>query len=294
MKKIPKIKKLILSGGGIKGIAIASALETLDNEIKLFSTVREIIGSSIGAYIAFFICIGVSLRKIRVIFENIRLDQFQEFDMKMFISKFGFDEGSKMMNFVKAIIQTQGIDPKITFRQLKKISKYRLIITASNISRSAPKYFSAKETPDFPILTALRISGGYPFAFTPVEIDGELFSDGAIISPIASSIITKKEKKKTLAILCSRPTNEIKIESIYQYILCVIYCIVDSLTEQLVKQLKYKVVIESSVPSMKFNITEEECALLEKTGENSAREWLSNYDLSERYVSIASAVRGPS
>ena len=294
MKKIPKIKKLILSGGGIKGIAIASALETLDNEIKLFSTVREIIGSSIGAYIAFFICIGVSLRKIRVIFENIRLDQFQEFDMKMFISKFGFDEGSKMMNFVKAIIQTQGIDPKITFRQLKKISKYRLIITASNISRSAPKYFSAKETPDFPILTALRISGGYPFAFTPVEIDGELFSDGAIISPIASSIITKKEKKKTLAILCSRPTNEIKIESIYQYILGVIYCIVDSLTEQLVKQLKYKVVIESSVPSMKFNITEEECALLEKTGENRAREWLSNYDLSERYVSIASAVRGPS
>ena len=75
--KIPKIKKLILSGGGIKGIAIASALETLDDKIQLFSTVREIIGSSIGAYIAFFICIGVSLRKIRVIFENIRLDQFQ-------------------------------------------------------------------------------------------------------------------------------------------------------------------------------------------------------------------------
>jgi len=181
-----------------------------------------------------------------------------------------------MMNFVKAIIQTQGIDPNITFKQLKKISKYRLIITASNISRSAPKYFSSKNTPDFPILTALRISGGYPFAFTPVEIDGELYSDGAIISPIASSIITKKEKKTTLAILCSRPTDEIKIESIYQYILGVIYCIVDSLTEQLVKQLKHKVVIQSSIPSMKFNITEEECLLLEKTGEDSAREWLSN------------------
>jgi predicted acylesterase/phospholipase RssA len=274
--KIPKIKKLILSGGGIKGIAIASALETLDNEIQLFSSVKQIIGSSIGAYIAFFICIGVSLRKIRVIFENIRLDQFQEFDMKMFISKFGFDEGNKMMNFVKAIIQTQGIDPNITFKQLKKISKYRLIITASNISRSAPKYFSSKNTPDFPILIALRISGGYPFAFTPVEIDGELYSDGAIISPIASSIITKKEKKTTLAIICSRPTDEIKIESIYQYILGVIYCIVDSLTEQLVKQLKYKVVIQSSIPSMKFNITEEECLLLEKIGEDSAREWLSN------------------
>ena len=275
--KIPKIKKLILSGGGIKGIAIASALETLDNEIQLFSSVKQIIGSSIGAYIAFFICIGVSLRKIRVIFENIRLDQFQEFDMKMFISKFGFDEGNKMMNFVKAIIQTQGVDPNITFKQLKKISKYRLIITASNISRSAPKYFSAKDTPDFPILTALRISGGYPFAFTPVEIDGELYSDGAIISPIASSIITKKDRNNTLAILCSRPTDEIKIESIYQYILGVIYCIVDSLTEQLVKQLKYKVVIQSSVPSMKFNITEEECALLEKTGADSAIDWLSNY-----------------
>lgn len=49
--KIPKIKKIILSGGGIKGIAIASALETLDDKIQLFSTVREIIGSSIrGLY----------------------------------------------------------------------------------------------------------------------------------------------------------------------------------------------------------------------------------------------------
>jgi hypothetical protein len=52
---------------------------------------------------------------------------------------------------------------------------------------------------------------------------------------------------------------------------------VDSLTEQLAKQLKHKVIIQSTVPSMKFNINEEECALLEKTGEDSAKEWLSNY-----------------
>lgn len=68
----------------------------------------------------------------------------------------------------------------------------------------------------------------------------------------------------------------------------------DSLTEQLAKQLKHKVIIKSTVPSMKFNITEEECALLEKTGEDSANDWLSNYEFSERYASIASAVLGPS
>ena len=269
-KKIPKIKTLILSGGGIKGIAITSALETLDTEINLFSNVKQIIGSSIGAYIAFFICIGVSLRKIRIIYENIRLDQFQEFDLKMFISKYGFDDGNKMAKFVKAIIQTQNIDINITFKDLEKISKYDLIISASNISRSMPKHFSAKNTPDFPIITALRISGGYPFAFTPVEIDGELYSDGAIISPIASN--------NTLGIICSRETSEVKIESIYQYILSVIYCIVDSLTEQLIKLLKHKVLIKSSIPAMKFDITEEERSLLELTGKNSALEWLSMFN----------------
>ena len=277
-KKIPKIKTLILSGGGIKGIAITSALETLDIEINLFSNVKQIIGSSIGAYIAFFICIGVSLRKIRIIFENIRLDQFQEFDLKMFISKYGFDDGNKMAKFVKAIIQTQNIDINITFKDLEKISKYDLIISASNISRSMPKHFSAKNTPDFPIITALRISGGYPFAFTPVEIDGELYSDGAIISPIASNIISKKDKNNTLGIICSRETSEVKIESIYQYILSVIYCIVDSLTEQLIKLLKHKVLIKSSIPAMKFDITEEERASLEQIGKNSALEWLSMFN----------------
>ena len=51
-------KKLLISGGGVKGLAICGVLEWLQENTKILDSVEEIYGSSIGAYIGFFYGLG--------------------------------------------------------------------------------------------------------------------------------------------------------------------------------------------------------------------------------------------
>ncbi len=276
MKK-PKFKQLILSGGGIKGIAIVGALEKLDEEIKILSTVKKIIGTSVSSYIALFLAIGLNLRKIKAIFENVNFGDFQEFDVKLLLSKFGLDEGNKFMSFFKATMITLGINPNITFKELEGIAKYEIVIVGTNINNSKAVYFSAKDTPDMLVTTALRISGGYPFAFTPVEIDGDLYADGGLVSPIASELIEKKDKNKTLGIALHRGFSRYQSSDLQGFGYGIISCMVDSLLDSKLLNLKHYIIISYPLNSMDFQVDKEEKNKMAEFGKERAKEWLEKF-----------------
>jgi len=277
MKK-PKIKNLVLSGGGIKGLAICGALEKLDEKMKILSTVKTIIGSSIGAFVGFFLSIGLSIKKIKAIYCSFNFNDFQEVDLKLFISKFGLDEGNKFLSLVKATIVTQGYDPKITFKDLEKISKYKLIIVGTNVNLSSAKYFSSEHTPDFEVYQALRISGGYPLAFTPVEIDGDLFSDGGIVSPLPSELIPKSEVNKTLGLAIHRSNKRYKTDNVFEYLFGVISCILDSLLDKNIESLKHVILLSYPIGPMEFGIDNDEKQKLYNYGTEMADNWLNNFE----------------
>ncbi len=275
--KIPKIKKLILSGGGIKGIAIVGALQELDNNINILSTTKTIIGTSVSAYIAFFLAIGLSIHKIRVIFENINFGDFQEFDIKLLLSKYGLDEGCKFTAFVKATMNTQNINHNITFKELAEISKYHIIIVGTNVNTSKAVYFSADDTPDMQVIIALRISGCYPFAFTPIEMNGDYYADGGLASPLASELVSKKEKKNTLGIALHRGYERYKTDDLQSYGMSVISCLVDSLLDSKLCCLKHYIVISYPINSMEFNLVREEKNRMSEFGKEMAKKWLDKF-----------------
>jgi len=276
MKKF-KFNKLLLSGGGIKGIGICGALDKLEEETNILSNIKTIIGTSIGAYIAFFLSIGLSVKKIRIIFENIDFSEFQEFDIKLLLSKFGLDEGNKFFSFVKATIITQNLNPNITFAELAKISNYQIILVGTNVNTSKPVYFSAENTPDMLVTLALRISCGYPFAFTPVEMNGELYADGGLASPIASELIEKKELNKTLAIVLHRGFERYETNDLKSYGFGVISCMVDSLLDSKLARLKHYIVISYPVNSMNFSITKEEKNKIFEYAREKTKDWLDKF-----------------
>lgn len=276
MKK-PKITKLLLSGGGIKGAAICGAIEKLDEEIKIMSTVKTIIGTSISAYIAFFLALGFSIRRVKVVFENLNFSDFQEFDIKLLLSKFGLDDGTKFNLFVKATLTTQNFNPCMTFKELKELSKYNIILTGTNINTAKPVYFSAEHTPDMQVCQALRISGGYPFVFTPIEIDGELYADGGLTSPIASELIKKKDNNNTLAIVLHRGFSKYKTDDLKSYGIGVISCLVDSLLDSKLLNIKHSIVISYPLSSMEFGVDKEEKNKMIEFGREKAAEWLNKF-----------------
>lgn len=270
------IKNLVLSGGGIKGLAICGCLEYLQENTKIFDTVEKIYGSSIGAYIAYFICLGIKPGNIAQIFEKVNLGNLQEFDIQLLLNEFGFDKGVKFANLLRATVITQGYDPEMTFAELDKISKYKLYICGTNITRSKPVNFSVETHPDMKVKDALRISGGYPIAFTPIKIDNELYGDGAIMCPLALDEIENLDETLGIAIHKSGQLNN--TNAVHNYLMSIISCIIDSLTEKLIKSLKYIIVISYPLHAMEFDIDDNEKQKLRNNGKEMAEEWWKKID----------------
>ena len=58
----------------------------------------------------------------------------------------------------------------INFEEFFEVHEIDLVLTGTNIETMRSQYFSRKETPDFKVVDALRISMSFPFAFKPVKI----------------------------------------------------------------------------------------------------------------------------
>ena len=265
-------KKLLISGGGIKGLAICGVLEWLQENTKILDSIEEIYGSSIGAYIGFFIGLGISFKNIAEIFE-IDLIEFTDIDIKLFLNEFGFDKGTKFSNLLKATIKIKGFSPTMTFEEFQTISKYKLFVSATNISKAQIEYFSVDTHPKMEVVMALRISGSYPVAFTPIRIGDDLYADGAIISPIPCDLIKKEDKKRTLCIVNHRSINNNNTDTLHSYILSVISCIVDSLTDKNVDCMKHVITLQYPLHAMDFGISFEEKLKMIEYGKERAQEW---------------------
>jgi predicted acylesterase/phospholipase RssA len=265
-------KKLLISGGGVKGLAICGVLEWLQDNTKILDSIEEIYGSSIGSYIGFFIGIGISFKRIQELFK-MDLIEFLDIDIKIFLEEFGFDNGTKFTNLIKAIIKIQGYSPTMTFEEFQTISKYKLFISGTNINKSRIEYFSVDTHPQMEIITALRISGSYPVAFTPIKIGDDLYADGAIISPLPCDLIKKEEKKRTLCIVNHRSITENNTDTLHSYILSVISCIIDSLTDKNVDCMRHVITLQYPLHAMDFGISIEEKLKMIEYGKEKAQEW---------------------
>ena len=269
-----KIETLLISGGGIKGIASAACLEILQDAGKL-KDVKRIIGSSIGALIGTLICCKFTLKQIKLLLKGVNLSELQKFDIALFLARYGFDNGENFVKFFDTIMQSKNLNPDMTFKELYEFSKYELILIGTNISKSKITYFSYKTFPDLKVKDALRISAGYPMAFTPVIINGDKYADGAIASPMGSELLTEEEKEKCLGIAIHRGMSSYETNSLPSYLFSIIGCIVDSLTDWNVKNLKHCIRISYPLHAMDFDITDEEKNKLEEEGVRVAKEWIN-------------------
>lgn len=275
-----KIENLLISGGGIKGIASAASLEYLDENNKL-KDLKKIVGSSIGALIGTLMCCNISLKQIKLLLKGINFSELQKFDVSLFLSDYGFDQGDNFLKFFNTVLLSKNLNPEMTFQELHKISKYELILIGTNISKSKTTYFSYKDFPDFKVRDALKISAGYPIAFTPSIINGDKYADGAIASPMGSELLTEKEKEITLGIAIHRGIPSYNTDSLPSYLFSIIGCIVDSLTDWNVKNLKHCIKISYPLHAMDFDINDEQKSQLEEEGIRVAKEWLDNLEESK-------------
>ena len=89
--------------------------------------------------------------------------------------------------------KSKGISYQPTFDDIYKMYKKELIITGSNISRSAIEYFCPKLTPNMPAYKAVRISAALPPLFDSVVYNGDRYVDGGTMENFPLDVFCGKD-----------------------------------------------------------------------------------------------------
>jgi NTE family protein len=161
-KKIKHTKKvgIVLSGGGIRGIAHLAVLKACVNAgIKISS----ISGTSAGAIVGAFFAAGIDPEEGLNIFMKTKLLRF----LRPALGSLG------LIN----IENTAAILKEHIPHHLIEDLKIPLTITATNFSEGKLVYFNKG-----PLIRAVQASSCIPGIFKPIMIDGHMYVDGGILN----------------------------------------------------------------------------------------------------------------
>lgn len=175
-----KRTKLILSGGGVKGIAHLGALRALQ-DLGLLQHIEMFAGTSVGALISALLSIGYNPDELYKFITMMDLSKMKELSFGNLLKLFGLDDGKRMEIVFEKLFSGKGINPNITFIQLYERTGKTLIITASCLNDKRAYYYSHTNSPNMEVLIALRMSISIPIYFVPVKYKGKMFIDGGCI-----------------------------------------------------------------------------------------------------------------
>ncbi len=150
---------LVLSGGGLRGVAHIGVIQALlENDIKP----QVVSGSSAGAVVGALYCNGYSPDQMLEFFKIIPLFHINKFAF----SKPGFIDTDKFYaDFKKYFLHND-------FNGLKK----KLFVTTVDLCDGLIKVFDTGE-----LIKPLLASSAFPGLFSPVKIDQVLYADGGIL-----------------------------------------------------------------------------------------------------------------
>lgn len=164
---------IALGGGGARGFAHLGVLQALEEKgIK-----PDIIsGVSAGAIAGAFIGAGKSPRETFDIIKKYKFTDLTTFN----IPKTGLFSLEKMRKIVKTHIKVDNIEEL----------EIPLIIGASDMLSGTMEYFTEGNLAD-----RVEASAAIPVLYSPVEINGKLYSDGGIFENVPISPLKRKAEK---------------------------------------------------------------------------------------------------
>lgn len=151
---------LVLSGGGVKGMAHIGVLKAL-TERNIYP--GYISGVSAGALVGGLYADGASITDMLYFFKETPLLKYNFVS----INKPGLFDTDKYLSFFEDFFSAH------YFEKLEK----RLWVVATNLLKGQTDFFNKGE-----LLQPLLASAALPPVFSPVNIDGQLFSDGGIMN----------------------------------------------------------------------------------------------------------------
>ncbi len=151
---------LVLSGGGVRGMAHIGAIKAL----KDYGISADYVsGSSVGALVGALYANGNSIADMLAFFKETPLFKYNF----LTIGKSGFIDTDRYIEIFK------GFFPEDSFAALER----ELYVVATNLQTARQSFYSSGE-----LIRPLLASAALPPLFSPVELEGELYADGGIMN----------------------------------------------------------------------------------------------------------------
>ena len=183
----PPYKKLVLEGGGVKGIAYGGCLAALASA-GLLDSIDGIAGSSAGSQAAAMIAAGYTGPEI--VEELLKLD-FTMFltdgswnplaDTHKFVKQYGWFSGDTVVHELDMKLKHKTGLVNTTMAQLYNVTGREFRVTAVDVITKRLIYIDRNSFPDMPVKLAVRASSSIPYFFRPVRWGKHLFVDGGCI-----------------------------------------------------------------------------------------------------------------
>lgn len=220
-------ENLVFSGGGIKGLAYAGAICALE-EKGLFKAVKRMAGASAGAITASLLAIGMNGSEIKnemkkVDFatflqkSNVNIQEIADNPKKILDPIIGFKviydeaehkglcDASVFTQWLTSMFKKKGFDEKTTFLKLNIETNKELSIAICNINYGKTIIANYTNTPDMPVVAAVRASMSMPFIFQPFLWKGDLYVDGGTMYNYPIEVFDEEcPPEKTLGFILSK------------------------------------------------------------------------------------------
>jgi len=185
MTEPPKIKHLVISGGGGTGLAYYSILrESNKDGFWNIDDIDTVHGVSAGSYLVFFIAV----------LKHIGWDAYDDYIIKrpweqLFTTKNIFNAynnvgifGREIIeNIFSPILKAADLSLNITLQELYDFTGIELHYYTTNLDTYEYVDLSHKTHPDLSLIDAAYCSSAVPVLFRPNRMNGEVYVDGAFL-----------------------------------------------------------------------------------------------------------------
>lgn len=273
MKNIPPLR-LILSGGGVRGLSYAGCFLELEKR-NLLKKVNEILGVSCGALFGFAFSVGYSPSELNEFVEIFDFTLMQHVEPEIvfdFLQTYGLDNGKNYERLLETILKEKGFNKDLTFKEHYDSTKFIFRCFASNILNCTLKEFSYKETPNVKLVDAIMASSSIPGYFIPKTIDDTVYVDGGIINNFPINLLTFQEIKNTLGFSFSEDHTIISsIPTITDFLNQIYTCFYITNKKNILNLYKNNIIIVKcgDYPMWNFNISYEDKLKLLEIGRKS-------------------------
>ncbi|MBT5492123.1 hypothetical protein HOK00_07800 [bacterium] len=219
---------LVLSGGGVKGIAHVGALKAFE-QLGMLKDFDTFSCTSVGGIVGLFISCGLKPDYIYKLLNIIGIDKLRSNKKSNFIQTYGVDIGEQFTTIISTILKEHGIKEDITFKEHFEKTRKKLILTGTCINEKKIYYFSVDTFPDMKLLTALRITISVPIIFSPVLFENKLFIDGGCIDNYPIKLFDNN-LDNVVGVFLDDETNEYKnINNLEDYLVGIFDCLYESI-----------------------------------------------------------------